>query len=313
VPNAEGDKERQINYYHQDILGSTVMVTDGRGKVKESYSYDAYGNIYGNFPYISMGHGKPGLSRYLYNGKPYEPAVGLYNYGFRDYKSMLGRWTTVDPIHAGVNWYVYVNNNPVNWIDPLGLEGYLYLYSGEISSPGEKWEYTFREGAYAEAVKNKHRPDEVVEFEKVSTRGEFKRAIESFYKRHGIIEGLTVYSHMFPRGINLGPKELGRERFLRKSDLGSIQAEIERIKLAGCRAAEKVAGRENIAQSFANKFKAPVTASEVGTWFVGQQGVYDVETHRQLLTLEPRGGEWLTIGPSKKGETGYRRLIDCRE
>jgi len=91
---------RKNNYYHQDILGSTVMVTDGRGKVKESYSYDVYGNIYGNFPYISMGHGKPKLSRYLYNGKPYEPAVGLYNYGFRDYKPMLGRWTTVDPIHA---------------------------------------------------------------------------------------------------------------------------------------------------------------------------------------------------------------------
>jgi len=112
---------RRNNYYHQDILGSTVMVTDGRGKVKESYSYDAYGNIYGDFPYISMGHGKPGLSRYLYNGKPYEPAVGLYNYGFRDYKPMLGRWTTVDPIHAGLNWYVYVGNDPVNYVDLYGL------------------------------------------------------------------------------------------------------------------------------------------------------------------------------------------------
>jgi len=43
------------------------------------------------------------------------------NYGFKDYKPLLGRWTTVDPICSGSNWYVYVNNDPVNWIDPLGL------------------------------------------------------------------------------------------------------------------------------------------------------------------------------------------------
>ena len=141
---------RRNNYYHQDILGSTVMVTDGRGKVRESYSYDAYGNIYGDFPYINMGYGKPKLSRYLYDGKPYEPAVGLYNYGFRDYKPMLGRWTTVDPIRAGLNWYVYVGNDPVNRIDPLGLMPDKPLYSISInlnaklpSSPKKKTEPLF--------------------------------------------------------------------------------------------------------------------------------------------------------------------------
>ncbi|GEM_PF-5471965 len=34
---------------------------------------------------------------------------------------MLGRWTTVYPIRAGLNWYVNVGNDPVNRIDPLGL------------------------------------------------------------------------------------------------------------------------------------------------------------------------------------------------
>jgi hypothetical protein len=34
----------------------------------------------------------------------------------------LGRFTTVDPIKDGNNWYAYVGNNPVNFVDPLGLD-----------------------------------------------------------------------------------------------------------------------------------------------------------------------------------------------
>jgi RHS repeat-associated protein len=54
-----------------------------------------------------------------YTGKPYDPATGMYNYGYRDYAPELARFTTVDPIRD--NWFVYVNNDPGNWIDPWGL------------------------------------------------------------------------------------------------------------------------------------------------------------------------------------------------
>jgi RHS repeat-associated protein len=57
-----------------------------------------------------------------YTGKPYDTATGLYNYGFRDYQSIAARFTTEDPIRDGNNWFAYVNNDPVNWIDPWGLE-----------------------------------------------------------------------------------------------------------------------------------------------------------------------------------------------
>jgi RHS repeat-associated protein len=56
-----------------------------------------------------------------YTGKPYDPTTGLYDYGYRDYSPALARFTTVDPIRDGSNWFVYVNNDPVNWIDPWGL------------------------------------------------------------------------------------------------------------------------------------------------------------------------------------------------
>ena len=53
--------------------------------------------------------------------KPYDSATGLYNYGYRDYRPATARFTTVDPIRDGNNWYSYVNNDPVNWIDLWGL------------------------------------------------------------------------------------------------------------------------------------------------------------------------------------------------
>jgi RHS repeat-associated protein len=57
-----------------------------------------------------------------YTGKPYDTATGLYNYGYRDYKPEAARFTTVNPVRDGANWFVYVNNDPVNWVDLWGLE-----------------------------------------------------------------------------------------------------------------------------------------------------------------------------------------------
>ena len=37
------------------------------------------------------------------------------------YKPDINRWTSIDPIRSGNNWYAYVGNDPVNWVDPLGL------------------------------------------------------------------------------------------------------------------------------------------------------------------------------------------------
>jgi hypothetical protein len=47
--------------------------------------------------------------------------TGLYDYGYRDYMPAAARFTTEDPVRDGANWFAYVNNDPVNWIDPWGL------------------------------------------------------------------------------------------------------------------------------------------------------------------------------------------------
>ncbi|OYV04107.1 MAG: hypothetical protein CFE26_18675, partial [Verrucomicrobiales bacterium VVV1] len=46
------------------------------------------------------------------------------NYGYRYYHPELGRWITRDPIEerGGNNLYAITGNNPLSWIDYLGLE-----------------------------------------------------------------------------------------------------------------------------------------------------------------------------------------------
>jgi RHS repeat-associated protein len=93
-------------------MGSVRSVSNGYGGIEERYEYDAFG-----MPYRGDLTGGMNLG---YTGKPYDTTTGLYNYGYRDYSPALARFTTVDPIRDGANWFAYVNNDPVNWIDPDG-------------------------------------------------------------------------------------------------------------------------------------------------------------------------------------------------
>ncbi len=46
---------------------------------------------------------------------------GLYYFNARWYDPQLGRFTTEDPIRDGANWFAYVSNNPMMFVDPTGL------------------------------------------------------------------------------------------------------------------------------------------------------------------------------------------------
>jgi RHS repeat-associated protein len=113
----------------KDILGSVRSVSNETGTLESRYEYDAFGK-----PYTGDFSGGMNLG---YTGKPYDSATGLYNYGYRDYKPEVARFTTVDPIRDGNNWFAYVNNDPVNWIDLFGLEKKTFANGeNEMSSTG---------------------------------------------------------------------------------------------------------------------------------------------------------------------------------
>ena len=82
-----------------------------------SVSYDIFGS-----PYQKSGSFLADDSLdFGYLGKPYNGDTELYDYGFRDYAPETARFTTVDPIRDGRNWYSYVVNDPVNYVDLWGL------------------------------------------------------------------------------------------------------------------------------------------------------------------------------------------------
>ena len=66
--------------------------------------------------------------------------TGLYYYRFRYYSPNLQRFISEDPfglVKGTDNLYVYVRNNPVNFVDPFGLyswdEGTIKINDVEVS------------------------------------------------------------------------------------------------------------------------------------------------------------------------------------
>jgi RHS repeat-associated protein len=100
-------------YLGKDILGSVRSVSNSQAGLEDRYEYDAFGKPY-------KGDLENGMSL-GYTGKPYDSATGMYDYGYRDYKPENARFTTLDPVRDGMNWFAYVNNDPVNYFDPFGL------------------------------------------------------------------------------------------------------------------------------------------------------------------------------------------------
>lgn len=97
-----------------DERGSVVARTGSSGSVTHINRYDEYG---------VPASGNSG--RFQYTGQPWLVEAAAYHYRARTYLPQIGRFLQPDPIRfaAGANLYAYVRADPVNLVDPMGLDG----------------------------------------------------------------------------------------------------------------------------------------------------------------------------------------------
>ena len=111
-----GDANDWTNYtFHHDHLNSVTALTGHAGSTEETTSYDAFGGM--------LDQSFPGTeNELLFTGRQWDEDNRLYYYRARYYDPEIGRFISEDPLGfgAGVNFYAYVGNNPVNFNDPTG-------------------------------------------------------------------------------------------------------------------------------------------------------------------------------------------------
>jgi len=105
-----------VYYYHFDALGSVVALSDSSGDTVQTYEYSVYGQV----AVEDINHPNP----YMFAGRRFDIEIGLYYNRSRYYNPYTGRFLQADPsgYEDDINLYRYCKNNPLVWVDPLGLK-----------------------------------------------------------------------------------------------------------------------------------------------------------------------------------------------
>jgi RHS repeat-associated protein len=120
LPAGAIERDGEFFYLHGDALSSTQLVTDENGDQVGRFIYSAWGEE------LYASESVPGIleNRFVGGlGCRRDAATGLIYMRHRWYDAQLQRFISRDPIglKGGSNSYVYSNNNPVNYKDPMGL------------------------------------------------------------------------------------------------------------------------------------------------------------------------------------------------
>ena len=103
------------NYFERDGLGTVTSLSSPTGGIANSYTYDSFGKLTGSTGTFT--------NPFQYTGREFDSESGLYYYRARYYDPSIGRFIGEDPtgFTDGTNFYDYAANNPIVFIDPMGL------------------------------------------------------------------------------------------------------------------------------------------------------------------------------------------------
>ena len=103
------------SFYKADGPGSVTSLTSGAGALAQTYTFASFGKL---------GNSTGSLTNpFQYTARESDTETGLYYYRARYYDLAAGRFLSEDPIRfqAGVDFYPYVGDSPLNAIDSSGM------------------------------------------------------------------------------------------------------------------------------------------------------------------------------------------------
>ena len=108
-------KDNASYYYMVDGNKNIVGLVDENAVKVNSYEYSPFGKVLADNETIAQ--------PFKFSSEYHDEQTGLVYYNYRYYNPENGKWLKRDPIaeKGGYNLYAFVNNNPVNYFDNLGL------------------------------------------------------------------------------------------------------------------------------------------------------------------------------------------------
>ncbi|MGG3235313.1 DNRLRE domain-containing protein [Priestia flexa] len=127
-------------YYHYNSHGDVIALTDNNGDIMVEYTYDAWGNSTKHLRDNNTDIGNV----FTYAGYMYDEETGLYYLTKRFYEPTTGTFLSVDADIGdeddvlSQNGYIYVNNNPLMYVDSVGNRGFKFSSKGSKPSSSKK-------------------------------------------------------------------------------------------------------------------------------------------------------------------------------
>ncbi len=122
----------RLFYYMHDAMRNVVVLMDPIGLATGNYKYSIFGDIISSkLSNKTSTYDITMQNRFCFSSEWFDVELGLIYYNYRNYHPNIGRWLSRDPllnvmsilsIDDAFN-YLFVKNNPFNFIDLLGLAG----------------------------------------------------------------------------------------------------------------------------------------------------------------------------------------------
>lgn len=124
-------------WYLKDHLGNNRILADEGGNAIAANDYDPFGDeisvVSTSLPYPFPPGGSE--SPYKFGGKEWSEITSTYNFEARQFSPKSHRFMTMDPMsekYYGISPYAYCAGNPVNIVDPNGMDYWILNRDGRI-------------------------------------------------------------------------------------------------------------------------------------------------------------------------------------